>query len=135
MTISANQTSKFQKTAFVGCLLLVGLCIAWEWFLAPLRSDGSWLILKAVPLALLLPGIYKGNTYQLQVTSMVILIYLFEGLSRILEKGPAANYALLEVVLGGVIFYAVLMHLRPIKQAAKARKAELESRTAEDVSS
>jgi uncharacterized membrane protein len=115
-----------QKTTIVAAILLCLLCVAWEWFLAPLRPHGSLMVLKAVPLALLLPGLIKGKNDSMQVASMVILLYFFEGFARLFEPGIQTYLALMEVLLCSVIFYAVLKHLGPIKKAAVAKKKALE---------
>ena len=84
------------------------------------------MVLKAVPLALLLPGLIKGKNDSMQVASMVILLYFFEGFARLFEPGIQTYLALMEVLLCSVIFYAVLKHLGPIKKAAVAKKKALE---------
>jgi len=115
-----------QKTTIVAAIMLCLLCVAWEWFLAPLRPHGSLMVLKAVPLALLLPGLLKGKNDQMQVTSMVILLYFFEGFARLFEPGIQKYLAIMELFLCSVIFFAVLKHLGPIKKAAVAKKKALE---------
>ncbi len=115
-----------QKVTFVAAVLLCLLCVAWEWFLAPLRPNGSLMVLKAVPLALLLPGLMKGKNYQMQAVSMIILLYFFEGFARIFEPGIQKYLAVTEILLSSVIFYAVLKHLGPIKKEAVAKKKAAE---------
>ena len=122
MTLFKYPLSFNQKLAFVGAVLLCLLCIAWEWFISPLRPNGSWMALKFIPLGLMLPGLYRGKNYQSQATSMIILLYFLEGSARLFEPGLNWIMASLEVILSGVIFYAVLMHLGPLKKAAKAKK-------------
>lgn len=115
--------------AFWGTLLLVLICIAWEWFLAPLRPGGSWMILKALPLALTLKGLKKANNYTMQVSSMLILLYMAEGLVRSTESHWGLWLALTETILSIAIFIALLAHLHPLKKAAKieAKKQEKEN--------
>jgi len=122
MTLFKYPLSFNQKLAFVSAVLLCLLCIAWEWFISPLRPNGSWMALKFIPLGLMLPGLYCGKNYQSQATSMIILLYFLEGSARLFE--PSLNWVMagLEVLLSSVIFYAVLMHLGPLKKAAKAKK-------------
>ena len=112
-----------QKLAVVSAFLLCVLCVAWEWFLAPLRPNGSWMALKFLPLGLMLPGLYRGSNYQSQATSMIILLYFLEGFARLFEPGLNRILAGLEVTLSTLVFYAVLKHLGPMKKAAKAKKA------------
>ena len=122
MTLFKYPLSFNQKLAFVNAVLLCVLCIAWEWFISPLRPNGSWMALKFIPLGLMLPGLYRGKNYQSQATSMIILLYFLEGSARLFEPGLNWIMASLEVILSSVIFYAVLMHLGPLKKAAKAKK-------------
>ena len=122
MTLFKHSLSFNQKLAFVSAVLLCLLCIAWEWFISPLRPNGSWMALKFIPLGLMLPGLYRGKNYQTQATSMIILLYFLEGSARLFEPGLNWIMASLEVLLSSVIFYAVLMHLGPLKKAAKAKK-------------
>jgi len=122
MTLFKYPLSFNQKLAFVSAVLLCLLCIAWEWFISPLRPNGSWMALKFIPLGLMLPGLYRGKNYQSQATSMIILLYFLEGSARLFEPGLNWVMAGLEVLLSSVIFYAVLMHLGPLKKAAKAKK-------------
>ena len=111
-----------QKLAFVCAILLCLLCIAWEWFISPLRPNGSWMVLKCIPLSLMLPGLYRGKNYQSQATSMIILLYFLEGFARLFEPGLNWILASVEIILSSMIFYGVLMHLGPLKKAAKAKK-------------
>jgi uncharacterized membrane protein len=127
MPLLKHPLNLYQKTAFFASILLCILCIAWEWFLAPLRPNGSFMVLKSLPIVFLLPGLYRGANYQLQTLSMVILLYFLEGVSRLFEKGLNPWLAGLELILSSVIFFAVLMYLGPLKKAAKAKKEALKS--------
>lgn len=113
-----------QKACYVGAvtslLALILLCVAWEWFLAPLRPGGSWLVLKVVPLLIPLRGILKRDVYTLQWSSMLILIYLMEGLVRMTtDTGLSAILGGAEVALTTMFFFCSLLFLRPYKQGAK----------------
>jgi uncharacterized membrane protein len=57
---------------------------------------------------------------------MVILLYFFEGFSRLLDGGINTKLAILEIVLCAVIFCAILIYLGPLKKAAVAKKKALE---------
>ncbi len=122
MTLFKYPLNAYQKTVLVTSVLLCLLCVAWEWFLAPLRPHGSLMVLKCLPIVWLLPGLYRGANYQLQALSLVILLYYLEGVSRLFEKGLNPWLAGLELILCSVIFFAVLKHLGPIKKAARANK-------------
>ncbi|AOJ02123.1 hypothetical protein WS70_10045 [Burkholderia mayonis] len=107
--------------AAVLCLVaLIALCVAWETWLAPLRPGGSALILKAVPLALALPGVWRRSVYTLQWASMLILIYLAEGIVRgMTDGGLSARLGWLEAALALGCFGAALAYVAPYKRAAK----------------
>src|SRR5262245_48105140 len=52
--------------AFVVLAALTALCLAWEWRIAPLRPGGSALVLKTLPLAAALPGVFRRRLYTFQ---------------------------------------------------------------------
>lgn len=99
--------------AAISLIGLIGLCIAWEMWLAPLRPGGSWLVLKTVPLLLPLFGILHGRRYTHQWASMLCLAYFMEGVVRASSEGGRAQLlALLEVVLSLIFFAATLLYAR-----------------------
>ncbi|TMH86357.1 MAG: DUF2069 domain-containing protein, partial [Betaproteobacteria bacterium] len=55
--LSPRGAQPVRLTASCALIALVGLCLGWELWLAPLRPGGSLIALKALPLALALPGI------------------------------------------------------------------------------
>ncbi|MBT8535267.1 DUF2069 domain-containing protein [Polynucleobacter paneuropaeus] len=120
LKLPANK-NPYQLLALAAFVDLFILCVCWEWFISPLRSEGSWLILKALPLLLPMRGIWKGNAYTMQWASMLILLYITEGLVRITESGWNFYLAILETVLATVAFVSLLMYLKPIKAEAKAK--------------
>jgi uncharacterized membrane protein len=112
----------YQLIATAAFIDLFILCISWEWFISPLRPGGSWLILKCIPLLFAIPGLWKGKVYTMQWASMMILLYVTEGLVRILEPGANFWLALIETALATTGFVCLLMYLKPIKKEAKAKK-------------
>jgi uncharacterized membrane protein len=112
---------KYVLIASAATLDLIIVCIAWEWFISPLRPGGSWLILKAVPLIVMLPGIWRAKVYTMQWGTMLILIYSTEALVRISESGWNFWMALIELLLSVIIFICLLLYLKPIKAEAKAK--------------
>jgi len=124
--LPANK-NPYQVLALAAFIDLFILCVCWEWFLSPLRPEGSWLILKALPLLLPMRGIWKGKIYTMQWASMLILLYITEGLVRISESGWNFYLAILETLLATIAFICLLMYLKPIKAEAKAKnKAQSE---------
>ena len=110
----------YQLLAVAAFVDLFILCVAWEWFISPLRPGGSWLILKGMPLLFAIPGIWKGKVYTMQWASMLILLYVTEGLVRILETGTNFWLAVLETILATTAFVCLLIYLKPIKKEAKS---------------
>ena len=122
------EKNPYQLLATAAFVDLFILCICWEGFISPLRPGGSWLMLKGIPLLFAIPGLWKGKVYTMQWASMLILLYILEGLTRILETGANFWMALLETVLATIGFISLLMYLKPIKQEAKAKKKLQEKR-------
>ena len=117
LILNKNPYQLLAVAAFVDLFIL---CIAWEWFISPLRPGGSWLILKGIPLLFAIPGLWNGKVYTMQWASMLILLYVTEGLVRILESGANFWLALLETVLATTAFVCLLIYLKPIKKEAKS---------------
>ena len=69
-------------TACASLIALIFLCLAWELKLAPIQAGGTWLVLKCLPLLAPLFGILNGRRYTYQWSSMLILLYLTEGVVR-----------------------------------------------------
>lgn len=94
-------------------IALIMVCLAWEGWLAPLKPEGSLLILKAVPLLLPLFGILKGRRYTYQWASMFILLYFTEGTVRAwADRGTSARLAMVEIVLTLIFFVCTIFYAR-----------------------
>ncbi|HEX2566653.1 MAG TPA: DUF2069 domain-containing protein [Burkholderiales bacterium] len=102
------------RAAASGALVaLIGLCLAWELWLAPLRPGGSLAALKALPLTLALGGILSGRRYTYQWASLLVLAYFAEGVMRSwAEHGAARALALGEIALSVLFFGAVVAYAR-----------------------
>lgn len=104
---------------------IVVLSIAWEWRLAPLRAGGSLLVLKALPLVVLLPGLARGRLRSFQICSMLILAYLAEGVVRgMSDSSPSSVLGWLETVLATTAFGSVLAYVRSLQGAANTPARE-----------
>jgi uncharacterized membrane protein len=116
-----------QRTA-VFCLFgLFFLCVLWEIWLAPLKPGGTLLFLKALPLAFAMRGTLRGSLYTIQWASMLVLLYLMEGVVRVMSDppGPSIGMAWIEIVLATGFFFSSVFYVRPAKKVAKAlQKAE-----------
>lgn len=118
MQINLHKTYHFG--ASLSLIALIALCVAWELVLAPLRPGGSWMVLKVLPLLLPLRGVLKRDNYTLQWSSMLILLYLMEGVVRATsDQGLSAILGWVEVALSVIYFFCAILYLRPLKQAAK----------------
>lgn len=100
----------------LACISLIGLiflCLAWELRLAPVQAGGSWLALKCLPLLLPLRGILHGRRYTFQWASMLILLYLTEGLVRATSEGGLSQLlAGTEALLALSFFGAAIAYVR-----------------------
>ena len=92
--------------ATVACL--AGLLILWELWLAPVRDGGSWLALKALPLALALPGLARRVRYTRQWLSLLLPFYFAEGVVRALSEAGRVRI----LSLAAVAFAAIMMLAR-----------------------
>jgi uncharacterized membrane protein len=99
--------------------LLICLCLAWELWLAPLRPGGSWLALKALPLAVPLVGVISGRRYTYQWASLLILAYFAEGTTRAwAETGLSRTLAAAEIILALAFFAAAVSFARLTRAGA-----------------
>ncbi|MDR2164038.1 MAG: DUF2069 domain-containing protein [Zoogloeaceae bacterium] len=108
--------------AGISLIALVFYCLAWELRLAPLQPGGSWLAVKAFPLLLLLNGILRGRRHTHQVASLLILLYLMEGLVRATsDPGVSRWLAVGEILLALVFFVSVVWYARCAARPGCAR--------------
>ena len=109
------------RTALASLLALILLCVLWETVLAPLRPGGSLLLLKALPLAFAVRGVARRSLYTMQWASMLVLLYLMEGVVRAMSDPPGFSRPLawLEILLSTVFFLSAILYVRPAKRAAK----------------
>lgn len=92
---------------------LIALALAWELWLAPLRPGGSWLVLKALVLALPFAGVVAGRVYTYQWASMLILLFVLEGTVRLMsDPGLMRVLAAIELVLSLLFFIAAVAYVR-----------------------
>ena len=116
---------RLRLLASVSLFALIVLCVTWETVVAPVRPGGSWMLLKALPLAFPLRGILRGNLYTYQWASMLSLLYLMEGTVRAMSD-PAPLSVLMawvEIVLSATFFLSAIFYVRPAKRAARSQRA------------
>ena len=121
-----------QRSALWSLLALILLCVIWETWVAPLRPGGTLLFLKALPLAFAVRGVARGSLYTIQWASMLVLLYLMEGVVRAMSDPPGPSIALswIEILLSSVFFMASILYVRPAKKAAKEAKKLAEAKLA-----
>ena len=79
MTVPGEAWRRAFAAALAALLLLE---ILWETLLAPLRPGSFWLALKALPLALLWPGLALARARQAQWALLILPWYFAEGIVR-----------------------------------------------------
>ena len=100
---------------------LIVLSLAWELWLAPVRPGGSWLAIKALPLAVPLAGLLKRRMYTYRWVSLLVWLYFTEGVVRAWsDAAPSRWLALAEVALCLLLFVACTLHVRLRQRAARA---------------
>ena len=123
-----------RNIVIASALGLIVLGLLWELWLAPLRPaqatsaklfswlPASWLLsLKIMPLLLALPAFVRGKVKAYQWWSMVILIYLTEGLVRATsDRGLSAQLGWVEVALSCLAFVGILSFVRESRIAQTA---------------
>ncbi|SAK97943.1 membrane protein [Caballeronia arationis] len=113
----------FATGAFASLVALIALSLAWELWLAPLRPGGSALAVKALPLVFALFGTWRRDVYTLQWASMLVLLYLAEGIVRgMTDGGLSARLGWIEALLAVVFFGCALCYVAPYKRATRAAK-------------
>lgn len=116
---------RLRLLASVSLFALIVLCVTWETVVAPVRPGGSWMLLKALPLAFPLRGIVRGNLYTYQWAAMLSLLYLMEGVVRAMSD-PAPLSVLMawgEIILSTTFFLSAIFYVRPAKRAARSQRA------------
>ncbi|MFM7531352.1 MAG: DUF2069 domain-containing protein [Rubrivivax sp.] len=117
---AADDVVRASRAWAMGALVsLIVLGLAWELWLAPTGS--GTLALKVLPLALALPGVMRHRMVTHRWLSLVVWLYVLEGLVRATsEGGLSQGLAALEVVLALLLFAASAVHIRWRLRQARA---------------
>lgn len=100
-----------------GSIALTLLELLWELVLAPIPG-GRWLAVKALPLALLLPGLARGDRRARQWLALLTPWYFAEALVRALtEPGRHALVAGMAAIVAALTFAAVLQTFHAERRA------------------
>ncbi len=109
-----------RHVALFGTLALALLCLGWELWWAPVGR--GTLAIKALPLFLPLIGLWRYRLYTFRWLSLLVWLYMAEGLVRSTsDRGLSAGLALGEVLLSLIVFIACAAHVRQRLAEAKAR--------------
>jgi uncharacterized membrane protein len=102
------------RAVAVGSLLaLIVLGLAWELWIAPLRTGGSWLAIKVLPLCLPLAGLLRDRLYTYRWVTLMVWIYFSEGVVRGYgDRGLSSRLAMAEAALCLVLFAACVLYVR-----------------------
>jgi uncharacterized membrane protein len=112
-------------------LSLIGLCLCWELWLAPLKGGTGALAVKALPLTFAVAGMLKHRLYTYRWMTLLVWLYFTEGVVRATgDTGLSQVLAGTEVTLSVALFTAcalyVRLRLRVLPPEGKAaRKAAL----------
>ena len=101
------------RSTIVGLAALALLELLWETVLAPMPAGGVWLALKAVPLAILFPGVARGERRARQWLALLVPLYFAEALTRAMsESGRSAIVAAVAAAIAVATFVALLVWFR-----------------------
>ena len=104
--------------ACASLIALIFLCLAWELWLAPLRTGGSWLVVKTLPLLAPLPGVLRGRVYTFQWALLLVLAYFAEGIVRAWSDAVATAWLTgAEITLAVIFFTAAIAYVRSVTHA------------------
>ena len=126
---STSAAVNLSRWLALGSLLgLVVLGLLWELWLSPIRSGGTWLALKVLPLCIPIAGILKNRMYTYRWVSLVVWLYFIEGVVRAWgDKAPGDYLALVETILCLMLFTACTLHVRMRQRNAKVAAAQAAS--------
>ena len=101
------------RATIAAVIALIALEILWETVLAPLRPGAGWLALKALPLAVLVPGVMRGARRPRQWLALLLPFYAAEGIVRLWsEPGRHAVVAATVALVAIATFVALLAWFR-----------------------
>ena len=108
------------RATIAGLVALTGLEVLWEVLLAPTPGMG-WLAAKAIPLALLLPKVARGQRKARQWLALLLPWYAAEAIVRAMtEPGRHAFVAGMAALLAVGTFVAVLAWFRAERRGSSS---------------
>ena len=111
--VQDDAAARWQRIAVATVAALILLDVLWEIWLAPLKPGGSWLAIKALPLAIAWPALARGARKARQWLTLLLPLYVAEAIVRaVSERGRHAIVASVAAVLIVVAFAALLASFR-----------------------
>jgi uncharacterized membrane protein len=108
-----------RAAALILLFALFALGLAWELWLAP--TGRGTLAIKVAPLLFAVPGLLRLRMYTYRWLSLLVWLYVTEGLVRVGSTTPREAWlAAAEVLLGIALFAACALHVRWRLKRAKA---------------
>ena len=112
-TLPGPEAARWRRGAVALLAALALFEALWELWLAPLKPGGSWLALKALPLAWLWFPFSRGERRARQLASLLLPFYAGEGVVRALtEPGRHAVAASVASALAVAALVALLVSFR-----------------------
>lgn len=106
------------RATLLTAIALAAVEFLWEAWLAPLTPGGSWLAIKAVPVAAFAWGLARGRRRALQWLLLLLPWYLVEALVRALtEAGRVRVCASTALVLAAACLASGLLYFRTQRTA------------------
>lgn len=106
---AAAPASRWLRLAIAAAAALILWQLLWELALAPLRPGGSWLALKALPLALAWPALARGTARGRIASALLLLAAATEAIVRATtETGRHAFAAWVALALAAIAFVALV---------------------------
>lgn len=114
--------ARTRALAIASLVALFILCLAWELWLAP--TGRGTLAIKALPLLVPLPGLWRNRMYTYRWVSLMVWLYFTEGVVRATsDQGPSVWLAAVEVLLCLALFTACALHVRWRLRSTKGAQA------------
>jgi len=111
--------ARWHRAAVAAIFALALIELLWETLLAPLRPGGSWLALKALPLAILCVALARGSQQARKAASLILPIYFGEAILRaVSEHGRHSLVASMAAALALAAFAALLLSFRRARERA-----------------
>ncbi len=111
-----ERLAQIQRWRALNLALVLGLIVLgllWELWLAPLPGGTGALAWKVLPLSLAVVGLLKHRLYTFRWLSLLVWLYVTEGLVRgTSDSGVAQVCAWIEVALSSGLFIATAVYVR-----------------------